>query len=109
MSAPKILVRTEAVGLGFIQNHPKTSTNDRSLIATGLVELKPDTPFWVIGANLKGVPVSIHRNTVVGIILPPPKVILEAQNFEENRSNKEITEEGRDDEEWQEKIRVGRS
>lgn len=100
---------TEAGGLGFIQKHRKTLTNDTTLIANGVLELKPDTSFWITVANFKSVPVRIQRNTVVGIMLPSSRVIfLGSRILEGNRDNEESTEKKRDGEEWQEKLRIWR-
>lgn len=87
-----MLVRTEAFGLAFIQNHPKTLPNDMSLITNGLMEAKPDTSFWATVANLKSVPVRIQKSTVVGIMLHSPRVTSEVQILEKTRDHKESTE-----------------
>lgn len=105
----QMLVRTEAAGLRFIQNHQKALTNDMILIANGLIEVKPATASWVTVANFKSVPARKHRNTVVENMLPSPRVILEVHNLEGNRDKKESTDERGDRNGWQEKTRIGRN
>lgn len=62
--------------LGIIRNHPKTVLKDLSLIANGVMELSPNTPFWILLANFTDVPVRLPKNITVGIVLPFSRAML---------------------------------
>ena len=75
MSQREVMVNTDARGLLFLQNHPKTVTKNLSLMANGIMECT-GKPFWVTISNFRDRTVRLSKGSVVGLALPAPRAIV---------------------------------
>lgn len=59
-------------GLCFLQNHPRMAHKHLALMAQGVMDLLPNTPFTVLVSNFGIHPVRLPKNNVLGLALPAP-------------------------------------
>ena len=117
MSQREVLVNTDARGLLFLQNHPKTVTKNLSLMANGIMECAGQ-PFWVTLSNFRDRAVRLSKGSVIGLALPAPRAVvtvtaeqvasLGLAEADRNGNDYSTPDEGPVEPNWREHVDIGR-
>ncbi|CAN8069114.1 unnamed protein product [Agarophyton chilense] len=79
MTQIAVSVHYKSSSLVRIQNHPKTVLKHLTLMANGVMDIQPKSSFLATISNFRDKPVRLPNVTVIGITLPEPVAIMEAQ------------------------------
>lgn len=102
-----LVVQTEAVGLSFIPAHRRNPIKSLKPLASGIMDLQPETPFRVTMSRARDYPKGMHKHTVVDILLPAPRILFTDVAPERKPTLKPETNKEYGNRQFEEKVRIG--
>ena len=79
-SETPVLVHCKVPGLSLLAPHPRLSRRNRIMMASGVMDVKKDVPFYVNVANFENYSVMLPRSALVGLVTHDLEAICTAAN-----------------------------